>query len=201
MLLYDGEGLKIFEGTNFLFRILYFLTAMMPAYILLDIQLYLKKNINIYFFGIILIVIFMVSIFMVWFIKFLMTNRYNEDKSAEVEKLINERSQISSRNNGAVTFLVGIILPSIIIFENSVAYTLIVFTLLQLVLLVLMLKSHSVFFNVPMIMMGIDVYQLHEGSFILTINGKLRLSREKIKLVRIGDSEMCHTYIYKKGQE
>lgn len=169
---------------------------MMPAYILFTVQLYLKKHITIFQLNMILIVLVLISLLMGWLIKFIITNRYFEEGGSEIEKLISKRSQVSGKNSDVIAFFIGIIVPSVIIFESSLVFTLLIFILLQLIVFFLMSNSHSIFPNILMMALRMNMYTLYEGLFVLTINGKLKLSRDKIKLVRIGDSEICHTYIY-----
>ncbi|MBC1376335.1 hypothetical protein [Listeria farberi] len=192
----------IFEGTSFLFKITYFVTAMLPAYILFSLQIKMQTNkvsdTLIYF---ILGIFLVLSVLSLAFLKWLLLKRGKEKNGHNKRILINRKNQIAKKNGDVVAFFMGIILPSVLVFQDELLITLIVFIILQILIFTLTIRGSSVFPNILLIFFGMDIYELEDGNYILTIDKKLRISDKPNLYTRLGDSADCNTYLIAEENE
>ncbi|EAD2556836.1 hypothetical protein Y190_04280 [Listeria monocytogenes] len=192
----------IFEGTSFLFKITYFVTAMLPAYILFSLQIKMQTNkvsdTVIYF---ILGIFLVLSVLSLAFLKGLLLKRGREKNGHNKRILINRTNQIAKKNGDVVAFFMGSILPSVLVFQDELLITLIVFIILQILIFTLTIRASSVFPNILLIFFGMDIYELEDGNYILTIDKKLRIFDKPNLYTRLGDSGDCNTYLIAEENE
>ncbi|THF82112.1 hypothetical protein [Cohnella fermenti] len=187
----------MFFGTRFYFKLLYYLTAMTPAYLLFSLQLFIKYKIGILkLFGIkipwISFAILLVSFALIWGVKKLL---HIATKRQENHYILNQReAKITQVNGDVVSFLLGVILPAVIFIEDSIAICMVVFIGLQFIIFLLVSKSSSVFPNIMAIMFSMNVYILDNGFYLIS-NEKMTENYERIIAVRVGDSSNLLGYI------
>ncbi|WP_233723936.1 hypothetical protein [Listeria ivanovii] len=87
-----------------------------------------------------------------------------------------QKKQITKKNGDVVAFLTGTILSSVLVFQDELLVTLAIFISLQILIFMLTIRSSSVFPNVLLIFFCMDIYELEDGNYILTIDKKLRVS-------------------------
>lgn len=189
----------MFDGTNKLFKILYFLTAMLPAYVLFLLQIE-NRVININFLGFnknkfifMIIIIIIVEIFIGIFLKKMLLKSVRNDLTIE----FSDENIKYSKNGDVISFLLSVILPSVITISDHFYINLVTFIILQVLIYKLMVRSNNIFPNILMIILDMDIYEVEINKqtnirYIITFNGK-KINRGIIS--RIGDSTSCNTYI------
>lgn len=199
---------QMFYGTRFIYNLLYFVTAMSPAYFLFLLQVNDKFNkpfdkkiigidFNIYTWCLVLFLSLSVIAFI---LKWLLKVQFKKGLGTPV--LSNKLDKFSSYNieetNGSVvSFLLGNIIPVVLIMENSIKEAIVVFLLLQVIIFILTVKSSEVFPNIVLIILGIDICKTKDGNYLLTLNGQ---DEEILKVYQIGDVRKSRLYVsaYKK---
>lgn len=178
----------MFDGTSWKFRILYFLTSMAPAYFLF---IFTQSKLDILVsLGLFLIMISLSLILKKWIEK---------RESQGVRKPRYFVSKIESKNGDISSFLLGVILPSVISGTENFIVDLAIFITLQVCLFVLMIKSSSILPNVFLILLGLNIFEMEDGKFILSFRKRLIDSGDEyISITRLGDSNTCNTYIRKR---
>ena len=178
----------MFDGTSWKFRILYFLTSMTPAY-LLFIFTQIKFDI------LLLLGLFLIMISLSIVLKRLIEKRGNQG-------VRNPRylvSKIESKNGEIPSFLLGVILPSVISGTEEFIINLIIFITLQVCIFVLMIKSSSILPNVFLIFLGLNIFEMDDGKYIFSFRKRLIDSGDEyISITRLGDSNTCNTYVRKR---
>lgn len=102
-----------------------------------------------------------------------------------------------SKNGDVISFLLSVILPSVITISDHFYINLVTFIILQVLIYKLMVRSNNIFPNILMIILDMDIYEVEINKqtnirYIITFNGK-KINRGIIS--RIGDSTSCNTYI------
>lgn len=187
----------MFFGTSLYFRLLYYFTAMTPAYLLFSLQLFINYKIgSIELFSIkfpwISIVILLISFFSVWLIKkilFIATKRQEHHYNLNLGQV-----KIVQVNGDVVSFLLGVILPAVIFIDNSLTICSMVFLGLQFIIFLLVSKSSSVFPNIMSILFNINVFILDNDDYLIS-NKQIIGSTESIMVVRIGDHSKLIGYV------
>lgn len=178
----------MFDGTSWKFRILYFLTSMAPAYFLF---IFTQSRLDILVsLGLLLVMISLSLVLKKWIEK-----RGNQG----VRKPDYFVTKIESKNGEMPSFLLGVILPSVISGTENFVTNLAIFIILQVCLFVLMIKSSSILPNVFLILLGLNIFEMEDGKFIFSFRKRLTDSDDEyISITRLGDSNTCNTYIRKK---
>ncbi|EMC49358.1 hypothetical protein [Streptococcus mutans] len=177
----------MFEGTSFIFKILYFLTAMMPAYMLFCAQS------NLYLWILPTVILFM-SIGIGLLLKFSLQNRAQKNLGVGISNYT--VGVVNSKNGDITAFLLGVIIPSVISLSDDLTIKVIGFLILQILLFILMIKSSSIFPNILMLLLGMNIFELDDGKYIIAFTSQLASKQDnKINIRRMGDSEFCSTYI------
>lgn len=104
---------------------------------------------------------------------------------------------IEESNGNVISFLLGNIIPVVLIMENSINETIIVFILLQLIIFILIVKSSDIFPNILLLILGVDLCKTKNGNYLFTFNGE---NTNIERVYQIGDAGNSKTYItaYKK---
>ncbi|CDI46125.1 hypothetical protein [Lactococcus lactis] len=178
----------MFDGTSWLFKILYFLTAMSPAYFLFiftQVKLGVLGSIGLF------LIISLCTIPLKIMIE------KSADEGVKTPKY--EVTKIETKNGEIPSFLLGVILPSVIGGADNFIMNLIIFIVLQLCLFILMIKSSSILPNVLLIFMGLNIFEMEDGKYIFSSRKKLvEIDETTISITRLGDSNTCNTYVRKK---
>lgn len=198
----------MFNGTRFTYKILYFVTAMSPAYFLFLLQMNGEYSWSLdlcirgveykiqYIYILLSLLILSLSIFLKVLLKKQVTGGYGRvltDK--EVDDFYS--SNIEEVNGSVVSFLMGNILPVVIITDVSANVAILTFIILQIIIFNLMLKSSDIFPNIILIMLGLDICKTKSGKYLFILRGK---DKNMQKVFQIGDVKRSNIYIteYKK---
>jgi|SRR5699024_7089918 len=184
----------MFYGTKFWFKILYFITAMSPAYMLYSLYFY-SQNENIpfiskeYKFLILIFLLLLLLILLAYILKGILikTTKNNENPYSL-------RINIKDQNGNSLIFLLSVIIPSVIYIDESPTINIIIFLLIQYLLFVLMNNSTALFPNVLLIIIGIHTFRLDEGRYIIS-NQLTHKSKDKISATSIGDNSSTLCYV------
>lgn len=198
----------MFYGTRFGYNLLYFLTAMSPAYFLFLLQINEKFNqpFDKMFFGISFniytwcLVLFLILIALALILKYLLKVQFT--KGLGTPLLTNElykffKSNIEETNGSVISFLLGNIIPVVLIMENSIKEAMVTFVLLQVIIFILTIKSSEIFPNIVLIILGVDICKTKDGNYLFIFNGEDTNLR---RVFQLGDAGKSKIYItaYKK---
>ena len=184
----------MFEGTKSWFSFLYFITAMLPAYLLLVLQLDLGKRVinYLFIFGITLIG-FLIGIFL---------RKKIKQRCKEGPTLINQEIRIKDKNGNVITFLFGVVTPSLLLPEKASCIEQIVVTIcIQLGCYFIVKNSSDIIPNILLIFLHIDVYISIEGNYLVTINHVLTSKEIKGNICRLGDTSLTNVFILINGEK
>lgn len=181
---------------------------MSPAYFLFLLQLNEKfnqpldtiiydYNINVYhwctivFLLIILLSLLLKKLLLIQFTKGLgtpvLTNKLHKFSATNIDE----------SNGNIISFLLGNIIPAVLIMESSLSEATIVFILLQLIIFILITKSSDIFPNILLIILGIDLCKTKDGDYLFILKGS---SPTIDRVYQLGDASKSKIYItaYKK---
>lgn len=167
----------MFVGTRFFYKILYFLTAMSPAYFLFVLQvrgkyetISSKKSCSISYDSITLIIIVLIpliALILGFLLKKLLLHQYkvgtNEQVTENKEQF--ELKNIQQKNGNVISFLLGNIFPSVIIIEDNIITCIIFFVTLQFLIFKVVMNSTDIFPNVILILYKVDIMQTNSGKY------------------------------------
>ena len=202
----------MFYGTKWLYKILYFITAMSPAYFLFLLQLDDKFqhpfkvmwnikiatiDINIYWWcGLLFIMLF----FLTRFLKFLLIQQYINSSTNQVlpdSRKPFEEDELEEINGNVISFLLGNIIPAVLIIEGNLYAAIIVFIVIQILIYVLIIKSTDIFPNIALVILGINLCKTQDNKYVFTFKSK---KYTDFKVYQLGDPAKSKIYItmYKK---
>ncbi|GHH96646.1 antibiotic resistance protein VanZ [Neobacillus kokaensis] len=191
----------MFYGTKLFYKVLYYVTAMAPAYFLFLLQINDKFKMafdtNIYLLCLILFIIINTLAYLLKssLYRHYIKERGNEVPSSEIPQY--SESNLEESNGSVISFLLGNIIPGVLIMENSLNEAIVVFVLLQILIFILIMKSSDIFPNILLIIMGVDLCKTKEGKYIFIFKKDIV---SETKVFQIGDSAKSKTFItiYKK---
>lgn len=175
---------------------------MSPAYLLFSLQIYVYKGIGqITLCGLVLpwiaILIIGLSLLSVFIIKKIL---YKTKKREENVLNINLKViQIKQTNGDIVSFFVGIILPAVFFIEESLTVSICVFVTIQILIFILVSKSSTIFPNVIMILLGLNVYSLSNGKYLISNLSVNDITNRDIDCIRLGDESNLLAYLSKEA--
>lgn len=197
--MYGGKGM--FFGTKSWFKILYFITAMSPAYILYSLHLYARDEICIFVlsgYKIPVITLILVKLFLLLgLIMRKILIRVTKDNENPYH-LNHSYREIIDQNGTSLVFLLGVIIPSVIYIENSLTINLIIFLFIQYLLYTLMSNSTTLFPNIVLIIYGIHSFRLRDGKYLVSDKPMMQYSERELQTTIIGDKS--NTLCYVKGR-
>lgn len=181
---------------------------MSPAYFLFLLQLNHKfkneikleiwsRELNVYHLCILLLIII---ILLSLFLKYLIKRQFNKGRG---NLLLNSElfdfdvSRIDDSNGSVISFLLGIVIPAVLIIETSLIEAIVVFIILQSIIFILVNKSSEIFPNIILIILGVDICKMVNGRYLLILKGK---NREISKVIQLGTPSKSKLFItsYKK---
>lgn len=193
----------MFYGTKFFYKFLYFITAMAPAYFLFllqiddkfdqpfDITLF-KIDFNVYIWcGVIFLLLLMLSLGL----KSLLIKQYKNPSTDQVlnnEKDRFKSSNLKERNGSVISFLLGNILPAVLILEENLLVAILTFIIIQILIYTLIMKSTDIFPNIFLIMWGIDLCKTEGGDYVFTFRSR---KYEEFKVYHIGNPIKSKVFI------
>ena len=195
----------MFEGTNFIFRIFYFLTMMLPAYILYIMKIFDQQKENVLNNKIIYLIIsgFLISVIISYILNIMIKNSSGYQKEITIEQII-------SKNGDILSFLLGTVISSVITFE-SIVLSIVSFIFIQIIIYQLMIKSSTIFPNIVMtLFFKMNIYKVttqkktSKNSAVENTLYLINFSNETIQkgnIQRIGDSNKSNIYYFKRGEE
>lgn len=152
----NKRGGFMFEGTSVVFKILYFLTAMCPAYLLFFLQLNTGNGryVNYLLMIITIAIEFLLGLFLLYLVK------KRKNKGVIKKEIID----ISNKNGDIITYIFGVIVPSVMQpNSNELTEYIIVFLVVQFTSYIIIMKSTSILPNVVLLLMGVNIYLLNSG--------------------------------------
>lgn len=193
----------MFYGTKFFYKFLYFITAMAPAYFLFllqiddkfdqpfDITLF-KIDFNVYIWcGVIFLLLLMLSLGL----KSLLIKQYKNPSTDQIlnnEKDRFKSSNLEERNGSVISFLLGNILPAVLILEENLLVAILTFIIIQILIYTLIMKSTDIFPNIFLIMWGIDLCKTEGGDYVFTFRSR---KYEEFKVYHIGNPIKSKVFI------
>lgn len=179
----------MFEGTSLFFKLVYFITAMAPAYILFIFQRILNDNkIGKYLLCIIVIIIIMGLGFIIKRLLFKRKKNGVTDNSFSLD--------INNKNGDVITFLFGVIVPTVGIPDTkSVRSQVIIFLIIQILSFFVIMKGSQILPNIILLLLNVDIYSLSTGEYVIAVNEKVSRNKKNIRVHRLGDSRENVTYI------
>ncbi|GAE26236.1 hypothetical protein JCM9140_2275 [Halalkalibacter wakoensis JCM 9140] len=191
----------MFYGTKLFYKVLYYVTAMAPAYFLFLLQINDKFNkafdTNIY---VMCLILFILIISLAYLLKNSLYRHYikergNEVPTSEIQQY--SQSNLEESNGSVISFLLGNIIPGVLIMENSIYEAIIVFLTLQILIFILIMKSSDIFPNILLVILGVDLCKTKEGKYLFVFKKE---TVSELKVFQIGDSSKSKTFItiYKK---
>ncbi|MCG1063032.1 antibiotic resistance protein VanZ [Staphylococcus epidermidis] len=197
----------MFVGTRKFYKILYFLTAMSPAYFLFLLQLkgkyaeVLSKKLwcasydSIIIFTIVSIPL--AAFILGFLLKKILIYQYKQGTN---EQVIKNKEQfnfgnIQQKNGNVISFLLGNIFPSVIIIENNIIICVIFFIVLQFLIFKVVMNSTDIFPNVILILCRVDIIQTNLGKYSFVFYEKSK--NDTFKVYQIGKPFISKLYITK----
>lgn len=157
------------KDNGFLFRVIYFLTAMSPSYILMVVKYFsldeLTKSALIN-----KLILLILCISFTFLVGYLLKRIIERDKGAQRLIMTYNYSLISETNKGVLSFLDGIILLTLINIGSDKWINIIMFALFQALIYKLSMNSGFVCPNAILILMGYNLIKI-DDKYIL-INDK-----------------------------
>lgn len=202
----------MFYGTRWFYKILYFLTSMSPAYILFLLQIddkfksHLNKEIefgdfliklDIYWWcGLLLLFLILLGVLL----RALIINQYIKASTDQVlppKKEYFEENKLEERNGNVISFLLGTVIPAVLIIESDIKIAVAVFVVIQILIYILIMKSTDIFPNVLLIIFGISLCKTQHNDYVFTFKSD---KYQDLKVYKIGDPEKSkiHITMYKK---
>lgn len=200
----------MFYGTKLWYKGLYFLTAMSPAYILFILQIHdsfkNKKgnleffkweiNFNIYCMCAVVLFFFLILAFI---LKRSLIRQYKKGLSDRHLGTLNQfkENNLAEENGNITTFLLGAIIPAVLIVDGNLYAAIVIFILLQFIIYKLIMRSTDLFPNVLLVILGINLCKTIDNNYVFTFKSK---DYESPKVYIIGDpsKSRMHITMYKK---
>lgn len=199
----------MFYGTRFFYNLLYFSTAMAPAYILFALQLcqnYSKEYVdtsqnNLLQCGaIVLIMLFGYALLGLVLRHIFLCNYKNGEGTVVLDKDLPKYhdSEIAETNGNIVSFLLSNIIPAVITIGDTLFLTIGVFMAIQIICYVLITRSSEIFPNIILVIFGVDLCKTKSGDYIFV----LRITNNYEKgVLQIGDPVKSKIYITVNNEE
>lgn len=193
----------MFYGTRFPYKLLYFVTAMSPAYFLFILQLnhkfngeigftLKKQDINVYH---LCCILFLLVISLSLILKFLLNRQFKKGRgylllSNELGEF--DKNKIEDSNGNIISFLLGTVVPAVLIIETSLIEAIIVFVILQIIIFILVNKSSEIFPNIMLIILGVDICKMASGKYLFILKGR---NRDISKVLQLGNPSKSKLFI------
>ncbi|NGZ74072.1 antibiotic resistance protein VanZ [Saccharibacillus alkalitolerans] len=198
----------LFYGTRLFYDWLYFATSMSPAYLLFLLQLNKKFNkpfdctvfgfhVTIYHWCMLALLVLACLAVLLRSLLYWQFNKGIGDPVLAPQLPHFSKNNLAERNGSVIAFLLGTILPAVLVMENSLVESLAVFIILQFILFVLIKKSSDIFPNIMLLLLGIDLCKTNQGNYLFILAGT---DHDAARVYKIGDPAKSKTYItaYKK---
>lgn len=140
--------------------------------------------------------IFLSIIFTV-LLKKLLLNHYDMGKGVPVlSNDLYKYKNIKEKNGSIISFLVGNIIPSVIIFENSIFLSILFFIFLQVLIFLLSTKSTGIFPNAALILLNVDICKTETGDYLFVLGTSE--SEQINRVYQLGFPKESKVFITKK---
>ena len=195
----------MFQGTRLYYKVLYFITAMAPSYLLFLLQLgkefgyiltfsIFKGEIKVkIIFAVFTLFIFL--LFCAFLLKKILMRQYfhsSTDQVFESDKEYFDSRNVEEKNSGMVAFLLGNVLPAVFILGKSPLSSILIFISLQLIIYILVMKSSDIFPNVLLVILKIDLYKTSDTRYFFFFKSK---RYRELKVYQLGDVNASKIYI------
>lgn len=198
----------MFYGTRLFYKLSYFITAMSPTYVLFLLQLNSKFEnevyINIFKFELnayeILFIIILIMLLIAIFLKFIIQRqlKFGRGNTMTITEMRDfEKEYIEEYNGNILSFLLGTVIPAVLIIETSIKEAIMVFLVIQIIMFILISRSSEIFPNLMLIILGIDLCKMINGKYLLLLNQEDDQKRKVIQLGNPSKSKLFVTSIKK----
>lgn len=99
---------------------------------------------------------------------------------------------IDEHNGSIISFLLGTVIPAVLIIETSVKEAVFVFFLIQIIMFILITRSSEIFPNLTLTIMGIDICKMKNGNYLLLMKQREEPSE---RVIQIGDPSKSKLFI------
>jgi len=185
---------------------------MSPAYILFLLQIDdkfknpLNKELEFGDFSIMLDIywwcgfLLLIFILLGFLLRALLINQYIKSSTDQVlppKKEYFEENTLEERNGNVISFLLGTVIPAVLIIESDLKIAVAVFIVIQILIYILIMKSTDIFPNVLLIIFGISLCKTQQNDYVFTFKSD---TYQELKVYKIGDPEKSkiHITMYKK---
>lgn len=123
--------------------------------------------------------------------------RGNGTPVADIDLHHFSKNNIAESNGSVTSFLLGNILPAVLVLEHSLSEAIVLFILLQFIIFILIKKSSDIFPNIMLLLLGVDLCKTKQGHYVFIFAGA---DHDASLVYQIGDAAKSKTYItaYKK---
>lgn len=185
------------QRENLIFHILFYLTSMSPAYLLFTLNVlylaYSNEQIEQQTIWIIWGLAIVLTVLLAYFFKKWLLHHYTNSDFEVLDKGEDYLSpeNITVVNGDAVSFLISNI-TSVFTVQSYVFPSIFAFVLMQLVMIVVFIRSNTMITNVGLILSGIDFFKTDKGEVFLNFNQKLDVETH---ISQIGENNLSKTYL------
>lgn len=130
-----------------------------------------------------------------FFLMFLLKRQFSKGLGTELlEAEVKEfsKNNIEESNGNVISFLLGNVVPAVLIIETSIKEAVIVFIILQLIIFILVSKSSDIFPNILLIILGMDLCKMSNGKYLLIFKGE---DADTTKVFQIGTADKSKLFI------
>lgn len=197
----ERREIRLLFGVSLWFKLLYFFTAMMPAYFIMifkiiTIQFYNELSTpHFMFITIVWLGGFIAFAFLGKFSILMLLNRDHEEYGTD--EVISE-VKIIQVNGDIVPFVIGVILPTVLLISEDLLPNVMLMFFIQIMIFKLFASSSGSFPNISLILFGVNIYSFDDQSYLLSDQEYSSIREDsELEVSRIGES--VNLYYSMKG--
>lgn len=144
--------------------------------------------------------LFFIILFLSLLLRGLLIRQYTNSSTDQIlptEKDSFKEGNLEERNGNVISFLLGNILPAVLIIESDLYLSILVFITMQILIYVLIMRSTDIFPNINLIILGINLCKTSNNKYVFTFKSK---NYNDFKVYAIGNpyKTKMHITMYKK---
>ncbi|OZI10193.1 antibiotic resistance protein VanZ [Bacillaceae bacterium SAS-127] len=139
--------------------------------------------------------LFVILFFLTWVLRRLLVKQYTLSSTNQVlsdDKEPFKEAELEEKNGNVISFLLGNILPAVLIIEGNLSAAIIVFIIIQVLIYVLIMKSTDIFPNIALVICGINLCKTKDNKYLFTFKSKMFT---EFKVYQLGNPEKSKMYI------
>ncbi len=142
----------------------------------------------------------LILILLGFLLRALLINQYTKSSTDQVlppNKEYFEENKLEEVNGNVISFLLGTVIPAVLIIESDIKIAVAVFAVIQILIYILIMKSTDIFPNVLLIIFGISLCKTQHNAYVFTFKSD---TYQELKVYKLGDPERSkiHITMYKK---